>query len=134
MSNMVSSDPVADMLTRVRNAINVSKNEVSMPHSKMKQSVAEVLKASKFIDAVKASGEGKDKTLTITINEPMQQARITEIKMLSTPGRRTYVGASEIPTIMHGRGMVILSTSKGMMTRDEAKKAGIGGELICRVY
>jgi len=134
MSNIVSSDPVADMLTRVRNAMHVGKNEVSLPHSKVKQAVAEVLKANKFVDDVKASGEGKEKTLTITINGPMQATRITQIKMISTPGRRMYVGTSEIPTVMHGRGMVIVSTSKGMMTGDEAKKARLGGELICRVY
>ena len=134
MSNIVSSDPVADMLTRVRNAINVRKNEVSMPHSKLKQAVAEVLKSAGFIDAVSAAGEGKEKTLTITINEPMQLSRITEIKMLSTPGRRMYIGTAEIPTIKHGRGMVIISTSKGMMTGEEAKKARLGGELICQVY
>lgn len=134
MSNMVSSDPVADMLTRVRNAISVRKNEVSMPHSKLKQAVAEVLKTRNYFDAVKASGEGKEKTLTITINEPMQNARISSIKMLSTPGRRMYIGAKEIPTVKYGRGLVIISTSKGMMTGDEAKKASLGGELICEVY
>ena len=134
MSNIVSSDPVADMLTRIRNAMNVRKNEVSMPHSKFKQAVAEVLKANKFIDNVKVDGEGLAKTLVVTINEPYQNARITEIKMLSTPGRRMYVGAGEIPTVRHGRGMVVVSTSKGLMTGNEAKKAGLGGELICQVY
>jgi len=134
MSNIVSSDPLADMLTRIRNAIAVRKHEVSLPHSKLKEEVAKSLKANKFLDDVKVSGEGVTKTLTITINQPMENARITSIRTLSTPGRRMYVGTSEIPTVMHGRGMVIVSTSKGMMTGDEAKKARLGGELICRVY
>lgn len=134
MSNIVSSDPVADMLTRVRNAIAVRKSEVAMPYSKAKEAVAQVLKASKFIDDVRASGEGTEKTLTIVINEPMAAARISEVKMLSTPGRRMYVGAQEIPTVRSGRGIVVVSTSKGLMTGVQAKQAGVGGELVCEVY
>ena len=134
MSNIVSSDPVADMLSRIRNAIAVHKSEVSMPHSKLKEEVAKSLKANKFLDDVKASGEGVEKTLTIVINQPMENARITEIKKLSTPGRRMYMSAKEMPTVRRGRGIVIVSTSKGLMTGAEAKKAGVGGELLVEVY
>ena len=134
MSNIVSSDPVADMLTRVRNAILVSKNEVNMPHSKMKEAVAELLKAHNFIDAVRVSGEGKEKTLTLVLNNQYENARITEITMLSTPGRRMYAGAKEMPSVKRGRGIVVVSTSKGLMTGDEAKAQRVGGELICKVY
>jgi small subunit ribosomal protein S8 len=122
------------MLTRIRNAINVRKNVVSLPHSNVKESVAKLLQSSNFIDAVKVEGEGTTKALVITINAEHTNARITEIERLSKPGRRYYVRSQEIPTVKRGRGVVIVSTSKGMMTGDAAKQAGVGGELICKVY
>jgi small subunit ribosomal protein S8 len=133
---MTSTDPISDMLTRIRNAINVRKNVVSMPHSNVKESVARLLKESNFInDVVVADNEDRPgKTLTITINDEQANARITEIARVSKPGRRYYVRSGEIPTVKRGRGIVIVSTSKGMMTGNEAKKAGVGGEVICRVY
>jgi len=134
MSNIVSSDPLADMLTRIRNAIAVRKHEVSLPHSKLKEEVAKSLKANKFLDDDKVSGEGVTKTLTITINQPMENARITSIRTLSTPGRRMYVGAKEMPSVRQGRGIVIVTTSRGLITGSEAKKLGLGGELLCEVY
>lgn len=134
MSNIVSSDPLADMLTRIRNAVAVRKNEINLPHSKLKEEVAKSLKANKFLDDVKVSGEGVTKTLTIVINQPMENARITEIKTLSSPGRRMYMSAKEMPSVRRGRGVVIVSTSKGLMTGAEAKKLGVGGELLCEIY
>ena len=134
MSNIVSTDPIADMLTRIRNAVNVSKREVSMPHSNVKQAVAQLLKESGFIADVAVSGEALEKKLVITINGEHENARITEITRLSKPGRRAYASAADIPVVKRGRGVVIISTSKGMMTGQAAKKAGIGGELICKVY
>jgi small subunit ribosomal protein S8 len=122
------------MLTRIRNAINVRKHEVRMPHSKVKQSVAELLKANNFVDRVTVEGDGIAKELVITINAEQSNARITEIVRLSKPGRRYYSSASEIPTVKRGRGLVIVSTSKGMMTGDQAKAQKVGGELICKVY
>lgn len=131
---MVSTDPISDMLTRVRNAIAVNKNEVSMPYSKAKHSVADLLASNKFIDSVKADGEGIDKKLHIKINDNAKNASITEITRLSRPGRRMYVRSKDIPTVKNGRGIVIVSTSKGIMTGDKAKKEQVGGELICKVY
>lgn len=131
---MVSTDPIADMLTRVRNAIAVRKSEVVMPHSNVKQSVAELLKQAGFISDVKVSDASIGKSLRIVINKDDENARITEIARLSKPGRRAYVGAGEIPTVKGGRGIVIISTSKGMMIGADAKKQGIGGELICKIY
>jgi len=130
----VSTDPIADMLTRIRNAILVRKNEINLPHSKAKEAVARLLKDSKFIDAVRVTDVSVGKTLTIVINDEGSNARITEIVRFSKPGRRQYAGADKIPTVKHGRGVVIVSTSKGMMTGDDAKKQGVGGELICKVY
>jgi len=131
---MVSTDPIADMLTRIRNAIAVRKTEVVMPHSNVKQSVAELLKQSGFVKDVKVTDATIGKSLRIVINGDDENAHITEISRLSKPGRRSYVGAGEIPTVKGGRGIVIVSTSKGMMVGSEAKKQGIGGELICKVY
>lgn len=131
---MVSTDPIADMLTRVRNAIAVQKNEVSMPHSKIKQTVAEVLAKNKFVDSVEVFELGGFKRLKIVINKQETNASITEIKRMSTPGRRMYTGASDIPNIKNGRGIVVISTSHGIMAGADAKQAGLGGELICKVY
>lgn len=131
---MVSSDPIADMLTRIRNAINVQKNEVSLPHSKLKQSVAELLKDSGFLKDVTVVDATVGKTLKVVINAAGENARITEVVRLSKPGRREYANAREIPTVKGGRGIVIVSTSKGLMTGTNARKNGLGGELICKVY
>ncbi|HET7320019.1 MAG TPA: 30S ribosomal protein S8 [Candidatus Saccharimonadales bacterium] len=129
-----STDPIADMLSRIRNAIAVRKSEVSLPHSNVKESVARLLKDSNFISDVKVNGEGIAKMLTVIINDEDSNARITEIVRLSTPGRRHYVNVKEIPVVKRGRGIVIVSTSKGMMTGDRAKQERVGGELICKVY
>lgn len=129
-----STDPIADMLTRIRNAVSVRKHEVVLPHSKIKQAVAELLKESGFVDSVSVNDASIGKSLRIVINDENAGSRITEIKRLSTPGRRHYVAAKEIPVVKRGRGLVIISTSRGLMTGSEAKKLGVGGELICQVY
>jgi small subunit ribosomal protein S8 len=131
---ITTTDPIADMLARIRNAIAVRKSEVSMPHSNAKEAVAALLKENGFISDVKVEKADVGKTLLLTINSPTENARITEITRLSKPGRREYVGAKEIPVVKRGRGLVILSTSHGVMTGDKARKTGVGGELICRVY
>jgi small subunit ribosomal protein S8 len=129
-----TTDPIADMLTRIRNAILVRKHEVSLPHSKIKENVARLLQESNFVDGVSVSDAEVGKTLTVKINGEDSNARITEIVRLSKPGRRFYVNAKEIPTVKRGRGLVIVSTSKGVMTGDRAKAEQVGGELICKVY
>jgi len=131
---MVSTDPIADMLTRIRNAIAVRKNEVVLPHSKVKESVAKLLKESGFISDLTVTDATVGKSLKIVINSEDDNARITEIVRLSKPGRRVYYASRDIPTVKRGRGVVIVSTSKGMMLGSKAKQLGIGGELICKVY
>lgn len=131
---MTSTDPIADMLTRIRNAIAVRKTEVVLPHSKLKEAVAKLLVDSKFVSDLRVSDATIGKSLVLVLNDENANSPITEIKRLSKPGRRYYVGADEIPTVKHGRGLVIISTSKGVMTGNEAKKQGIGGELICSIY
>ena len=131
---MVSTDPIADMLTRIRNAIMVRKTEVVMPYSRIKEAVARLLADNAFISKVAVDGEGINKHLIITINSNDQNASITEIQRMSKPGRRQYVNVEGIPDVKRGRGIVIVSTSKGLMTGVEARKARLGGELICKVY
>lgn len=129
-----STDPIADMLTRIRNAIAVRKSEIVLPHSNVKEAVAQILADSRFVDSVAVSKDGVGKLLTVIINAPEANSRITEIVRLSTPGRRYYASADKIPTVKRGRGVVIVSTSKGLMTGTNAKKQHIGGELICKLY
>lgn len=131
---ITTTDPIADMLARIRNAIGARKNEVSMPHSNIKEAVAKLLQENGFISDVKAEGAGIDKRLELVIYGSDENPRITEITRMSKPGRRHYVNAKEIPTVKRGRGMVIVSTSKGVMTGDKARTEHVGGELICKVY
>ncbi|HSX43389.1 MAG TPA: 30S ribosomal protein S8 [Candidatus Saccharimonadales bacterium] len=132
--SVTTTDPIADMLTRIRNAILVQKNEVSLPHSKIKEAVARSLQANGFLMSVSVTDLSVGKQLHIVINPSDENAKITEIKRISKPGRRAYSNAREMPTIKRGRGIVIVSTSKGLMTGNEAKQQGLGGELIASIY
>lgn len=129
-----STDPISDMLTRIRNAIAVRKNELSMPHSKIKEAVAKLFVENGYIDSIKVEDDGVGKMLSMVLFDANSNPRITEIERISKPGRRQYAGNDNIPTIKRGRGMVIISTSQGMMTGKDARKHKIGGELICRIY
>ncbi len=131
---MVSTDPIADMITRIRNAVLVNKNEVNLPYSSMKERLAKELKSAGFIDAVKTDKTTDFKRLVLTINAPGTNARINKIERVSKPGRRMYAKYADIPKVMDGRGVIIVSTSQGLMTGDTARKKRVGGELICKVY
>ncbi|HET7827629.1 MAG TPA: 30S ribosomal protein S8 [Candidatus Saccharimonadales bacterium] len=133
-STQTSTDPIADMLTRIRNAIAVNSAQVRLPHSKIKQTIAKILADNGFIAKVEAEGDGVSKQLVITINNDDEPTRITAISRLSRPGRRVYVKAGAVPTVRRGRGLVVVSTSSGIMTGAEAKAKKLGGELICEVY
>lgn len=122
------------MLTRIRNAIAVRKDEVRMPHSNVKKSVADILALNKYVVGTSIEGEGIDKSLVIQISDAKGTSPITELSRISKPGRRVYVKVKDIPTVKQGRGLVIVSTSKGIMTGNEAKEQKLGGEIICRVY
>ena len=128
------TDPIADMLTRIRGAMAVNKHQIILPYSKIKEDVARLLVANGFLKQVSTRTTDKWTVVVIDINEERQPAAITAIKRVSTPGRRTYVKAKDIPTIKHGRGLVVVSTSKGLMTGLEARAQKLGGELICEVY
>lgn len=131
---MVSTDPIADMLTRIRNAAAVGKTSVVLPHSRLKQTVAEQLQKAGYLAAVAVVEAKPQASLEITINEPGANSAITEIERVSKPGRRVYAKASEIPRVKNGRGIVLISTSQGVMTGQKAKKLRLGGELLCKVY
>ncbi|HEX6462752.1 MAG TPA: 30S ribosomal protein S8 [Candidatus Saccharimonadales bacterium] len=131
---MLSTDPVADMLTRIRNAALAGKHFVSLPHSKLKETIAKELARAHYLTDVKVTGEGVTKTIEITVHEPGTNATFTEITRVSKPGRRVYASADEIPRVKNGRGIVLVSTSKGIMTGRAARQARLGGELICKVY
>lgn len=129
---MYFNDPIADLLTRIRNAATARHAHVIMPYSKMKESIAGILKASGYIEDVKVAEAGGFKSLELTLSS--DRDTITSLIRVSKPGRRVYVGATEIPAVLGGRGLVIMSTSGGLMTGREARQKGLGGELICKVW
>jgi small subunit ribosomal protein S8 len=130
-----STDPIADMLTRIRNASAVRKQTINMPYSKVKFAVAKILSDNGFIDNVssKDAEDGVGKILILDLFASNANPHITELERISKPGRRSYTSCAKIPTNKRGRGIFIVSTSRGVMTGSEARKAGIGGELICKV-
>jgi len=132
--SLQSTDPIADLLTRIRNAAMVGKNEVRMPSSKIKKVVAEQLKKNHYLAGVKVEAGKPRDTLVITINKPGENSTINELTRLSKPGRRVYVGVNDIPKVKSGRGLVLISTSKGVITGQEAVKERLGGELLLKVY
>lgn len=132
--SLQSTDPIADLLTRLRNAAAVGKTEVRVPASKIKKVVAEQLKKNNYLSDVKVEAGKPRDTLVITINKDGQNATFSELTRLSKPGRRVYVSASEIPRVKSGRGIVLISTSKGVITGGEAVKQRLGGELLLKVY
>jgi small subunit ribosomal protein S8 len=132
--SLQSTDPIADLLTRIRNAVMVGKNEITVPSSKLKVTVAQQLKKAGYVTAVKVESAKPRDILVVTINNPGENSTINEIKRLSKPGRRVYVSADEIPKVKSGRGVVLVSTSKGVVTGVEAKKQRLGGELLLQVF
>jgi len=132
--SLQSTDPIADLLTRIRNAAMVGKTEVRVPSSKLKKTIAEQLKKNNYLADVKVEAGKPRDTLIITINKPGENNPITEITRMSKPGRRLYVAATDIPRIKSGRGMVLVSTSKGVITGHEAVKQRLGGELLLKIY
>lgn len=131
---MSMTDPVADMLTRIRNAQLAEKTTVAMPSSKLKVAIAEVLKDEGYVDGFSVSkGEGGKATLEIGLKYYSGRPVIEKIQRISRPGLRIYKGSNDIPKVMNGLGIAIVSTSKGLMTDRKARSNGIGGEVLCVV-
>ncbi len=129
-----STDQIADLLTRIRNCLMVGKNEIYLPTSKLKVAIIESLKKSGYIANYELVDNTPRNILHITIAETGKVPAIHEIEKVSKPGRRVYVSADEIPKVKSGRGLVLISTSKGIMTGHEAVKSRLGGELLVKVW
>ena len=128
---MVVSSPIADMLTRIRNANQLRYKEVAMPTSKMKEEIASILKAEGFISEYKV----EDNTLTVSLKYGENKERvISGLRCISKPGLRVYAKAEEVPYVLNGLGIAILSTSKGVMTDKEARKENVGGEVLAYIW
>lgn len=132
---MGMTDPIADMLTRIRNANAMHKDKVSMPSSKMKVSIAEILKEEGFINDFSVASEGAKKELTLVLKYGVNGAKvISGLKKISKPGLRNTKPCDKLPRVLNGLGIAIVSTSQGVMTDKKARKLGIGGEVIAFVW
>lgn len=129
------TDPIADMLTRVRNALGAKHTKVDVPASNLKVEVARILKDEGYISNYKVIGEGSNRAIRVYLKYgPTGEKVINQIDRVSKPGCRVYVGRDEIPNVLGGLGINIVSTSRGLMTGRDARRQGIGGEILCRVY
>jgi small subunit ribosomal protein S8 len=132
---MSMSDPVADLLTRIRNAQRAGLEEITLPKSTLKQRICEVLRDEGFVREVTAKVDGVQGSLTVVLKyDDEKRPAISEIKRQSKPGLRRYVKHTDIPKVMNGLGIAIISTSKGVITDREARKQHLGGELIATVW
>ena len=132
--SMTSTDPIADMLTRIRNGIAVQRTEISLPHSNAKEKIAAILVDNGFLAGQSSTELDGQKHLKLVLKNDGENAKISAIARMSKPGQRNYVKSKEIPTVKRGRGIVVISTSGGVMTGSEARSKNLGGELICEVY
>ena len=132
---MTMTDPIADMLTRIRNANNAGHKTVEMPASKEKKAIAEILLEEGYINKVDFIDDYKQGIIKITLKYGENKSKvIAGLKRISKPGLRVYAGNNEIPKVLNGLGVAIISTSKGVLTDKEARRAGVGGEVICYVW
>jgi small subunit ribosomal protein S8 len=129
------TDPIADMLTRIRNATMVVKPEVTMPTSKVRAGIAKILSDEGYLDGFSVSEEGIHPELTVKIRYDAQRVAIIKgLRRVSTPGGRVYRSATELPRVQGGLGIAIVSTSKGLMADRDARREGVGGEILCEVW
>ncbi len=129
------TDPIADLLTRIRNGLHAKQGEVTVPASRVKERIATIMKEEGFLNDVATVGEGKGRAIVIKLKyTASKKSVISEIARVSKLGRRVYLTKDEIRTVKQGRGIAILSTSKGIMKDMDAKKNGIGGEILCTVW
>lgn len=132
---MTPSDPIADMLTRVRNALRARHQKVDVPASKLKMEIARILKEEGYVVNYKLVEEGAAKSIRIYLKyTPANEPAIAAIERVSRPGCRVYVGSTDIPRVLGGLGVNILTTPRGVMTGRTARREGVGGELLCRVW
>ncbi len=129
------TDPIADMLTRIRNAVRIKNEKIDIPASRIKVEIAKILKEEGFVKSYKILKDKKQGILRLTPKySPDGKAIITDLKRVSTPGRRVYIGKEEIPKVMGGVGIAIITTSKGILTDKECLREGVGGEVLCYIW
>ena len=129
------TDPIADMLTRIRNANTAYKDEVEMPASRLKEEIARVLQREGYVAGYRVEGDPPKRRIVVEMKYgPERERTITGIKRVSRPGRRVYADRDHLPRVLGGLGVSILSTSQGLMTDRQAARAGIGGEVLCQVW
>jgi small subunit ribosomal protein S8 len=131
---MSMTDPIADMLTRIRNINLVRKDIVEIPFSRVKNEIAQLLLTEGFIKSVKVEGEGKNKKIIVEMKYVERERVISGLKRISKPGLRVYVGNEDIPKVLNGLGVAIMSTNQGIMTDEKARRANVGGEVIAYVW
>jgi len=131
---MPVTDPIADYLTRIRNSVRAKKKFVEVPSSKMKLKITEILKENYFIKDFNIIEDNKQNVIRIHLKYVDGEPSITGLKRISTPGLRSYVNQDNIPRVLNGLGLAILSTSKGLLTDKQAKNESIGGEVICHIW
>ncbi|MCI9407690.1 MAG: 30S ribosomal protein S8 [Clostridia bacterium] len=129
------TDPIADMLTRIRNAIMVNKDTVEIPSSNMKKAIADIMLAEGFVSDVKLVEDGYNGKLVVTLKYAGKgRSVINGLKRISKPGLRAYAGVEDMPKVLNGLGIAVLSTNKGIMTDKQAKAANVGGEVLCYIW
>ena len=128
------SDPISDLLTRLRNAGAAQLPTVELPHSRIKESIAKILRSEGYVNDVVVEGEAAKKRIKIRLKFNGKKSVIEGLKRISRPGLRRYVGATEIPRVRGGLGVAIVSTSEGLLTGTQARKKNLGGELLCYVW
>ncbi len=128
------TDPIADMLTRIRNAITAKKETVEIPASNEKKAIAEILLAEGWVKDVKIVEDGYNGKIVVTLKYDDKKSVISGLRRVSKPGLRTYAGVDKMPRVLGGFGTVILSTNKGIMTGKKAKAANVGGEVLCEIW
>ncbi|MGH2411069.1 MAG: 30S ribosomal protein S8 [Chloroflexota bacterium] len=132
---MQLSDPIGDMLTRLRNGLLARHVTVDMPHSNMKERIAGILKDEGFVREYEVVRDGAKTTLRVTLKyTPARRPVMTHLRRVSKPGLRIYAGKDRIPRVLGGMGVVIISTSRGMLTGQQARRLGVGGELVCEIW
>lgn len=132
---MSMTDPIADILTRMRNGLQAGHRSVRAPHSRVKEAIAQILLREGYLEESHVEEKGGKRTLVLSFKyDAVGNSVLTSLQRLSKPGCRVYAGKGEIPEILGGLGITIISTSKGLMTGDDSRKAGIGGEVLCSIW
>jgi small subunit ribosomal protein S8 len=132
---MTMTDPIADFLTRIRNALMARHETMDIPASKLKWRLAEILKAEGYITDAQLVGEGRHRVIRISLKyDPGEVSVIQSLRRISKPGRRTYVTADQLPRVLNGLGVAIISTSRGVMSDRECRRLNVGGEVLCQVW